>query len=396
MELSIIIVNYNVKYYVEQCLISLQRALGGIDAEVFVVDNHSHDGSMEYLSSRYKDVNFISCNHNYGFSRANNIAIKQCKGDFILLLNPDTIVGEHTLADVLGFMRKEKNAGAVGVRMLKTDGSNALESRRGLPTPMTAFYKMSGLCSRYPQSRRFGRYYMGFLPWNKPSKIEIVSGAFCMIRREAIDKVGLLDEQFFMYGEDIDLSYRILKGGFDNWYFPSCILHYKGTSTRKSSFRYVHVFYGAMLIFFRKHFGHMGALLGIPVKCAIYAKAFIEMIRTGLQQTRKALGFSDTMALQQPLYVFIGSAEMLEECRQLANRNGLNATFHEGNEQSRPNGHTDLKLPDGELINIVYDVNAYRFETIFSIFADRNKPNVRIGTYNTATQNIITAEEIIR
>ena len=157
--------------------------------------------------------------------------------------------------------------------MLTADGTVAPESRRGVPTPMTAFYKLSGLCGMFPNSRRFGRYYLGHLPWDSPQQIEVVSGAFCMLRTSVLKKVGLLDEDYFMYGEDIDLSYRILKSGATNWYVPETILHYKGESTHKSSFRYVHVFYQAMHIFFRKHFSHLGLFISIPIKTAIIVKA---------------------------------------------------------------------------------------------------------------------------
>lgn len=218
---------------------------------MFVVDNHSRDGSVDYLTDRFPSVNIISSNHNLGFARANNIAIRQCSGDYVLLLNPDTIVGENALDEVVAFMDAHPKAGGVGVCMLKVDGTPAMESRRGFPTPLTAFYKMSGLCARFPKSRRFGHYYMGYLPWSSAERIEVISGAFCMVRHEALDKIGLLDEDFFMYGEDIDLSYRLLKGGYENWYVPARILHYKGESTHKSSFAYVHVFYDAMFIFFR-------------------------------------------------------------------------------------------------------------------------------------------------
>ena len=244
MKLTVVIVNYNVCYYLEQCLLSVQKALEGIEGEIYVVDNHSKDGSVAYLSARFPVVHFIDSNHNLGFARANNIAIRQSCGEYVLLLNPDTIVGEHTLSDVLQFMDAHPQAGGAGVMMHNTDGSRANESRRAIPTPMVSFRKMLGFNSRY---------YMSHLPWDKPGRIEVISGAFCMLRRRALDQIGLLDEDFFMYGEDIDLSYRLLKGGFENWYIPSPILHYKGESTEKSSFRYIHVFYEAMLIFFRKH-----------------------------------------------------------------------------------------------------------------------------------------------
>ena len=272
-KLTVVIVNYNVKDYAGQCLCSLRRALAGIDAQVVVVDNHSRDGSVEYLSREFPEVTVIAGRHNLGFARANNLAIADTASEYVLLLNPDTIVGETTLHEALGFMDAHADAGSLGVRMLQADGSDARESRRGLPRPVVAFYKMVGLCSRFPHSRRFARYYMGHLPWDAPACIEVVSGAFCLLRREAIDRVGLLDEDFFMYGEDIDLSYRLLKGGYHNYYLPAKILHYKGESTQHSSFRYVHVFYGAMLIFFRKHYGGMSRLLALPIKTAIYLKA---------------------------------------------------------------------------------------------------------------------------
>ena len=278
MKLSVIIVNYNVKYYTEQCLNSLVRALDGIESEVFVVDNHSKDDSVGYLSRRFKWVSLIDSNHNLGFARANNIAIGQSSGEYVLLINPDTFVGEDTIRSVLAFMEEHPRAGGAGVKMFNPDGTRAMESRRGLPTPLTSFYKMFGLCARFPRSRTFGRYYMGYLSWEEPVQIEVISGAFCLLRRSALDEVGLLDEDFFMYGEDIDLSYRLLKGGFENWYLPFPILHYKGESTHKTSFRYVHVFYQAMLIFFRKHYGHLSFCITIPVKVAIYAKAFAALV----------------------------------------------------------------------------------------------------------------------
>ena len=178
LELSVIIVNYNVKYYVEQCLVSLQRALQDVEAEILVVDNASQDGSVAYLSDKFPHVTFICNNHNLGFARANNLAIRQSSGKYVLLLNPDTIVGEDTIRQLVDFMDGQSKLGAVGVRMISTQGSDAKESRRGIPTPLTAFYKMCGLCAKYPQHKRFARYYLGHLPWDKPVEIEIVSGAF--------------------------------------------------------------------------------------------------------------------------------------------------------------------------------------------------------------------------
>lgn len=323
MQLSIIIVSYNVKHYLDQCLDSVRRALQGVEAEVVVVDNHSRDGSVEFLQRRHPDVRFIASRHNLGFARANNLAIRQTESDYVLLLNPDTVVGETTLKDVLAFMESHPQAGACGVRMLQADGEPARESRRGLPSPMVAFYKMMGLTARYPQSRRFGHYYMGWLPWDQPAQIEVISGAFCLIRRKALDKAGLLDEDFFMYGEDIDLSCRILKSGFENWYVPATILHYKGESTKKSSFRYVHVFYDAMLIFLRKHYGHLSLLLSLPIKMAVYLKASIALLSMVYHRVRKALGFFQAKHDAQPSFVFHGPREDEQGFQRVARTNGL-------------------------------------------------------------------------
>ena len=395
MKLSVVIVSYKVKFYLEQCLHSLRRAIDGIDAEVYVVDNHSDDGTVEFITERFPEVNFISSNHNLGFSRANNMAIRQSEGQYVLLLNPDTIVAEDTISQVLRFMDAHPKAGGVGVRMLRDDGSSAMESRRGLPTPMTAFYKMSGLCARYPRSRRFGHYYMSYLPWDEPSRIEVMSGAFCMLRREALDRVGLLDEDFFMYGEDIDLSYRLLKGGYENWYLPVPMLHYKGESTHKSSFRYVHVFYDAMLIFFRKHYGGMGLLVGIPVKTAIYVKATLTLISMQAASVRKSLGFISSRRDARVAYLFIGSRKSVAKCRQIAKRKALEAYFVEGDANRLPDGHMGIDLPDAARVYVVYDTDAYSYRQIFDIFSRQPSEKVLIGTYSPKTNVVITGEEVL-
>ena len=269
MKLSIIIVSYNVLTYLEQCLQSVQKALEGIEGEVWVVDNCSSDDSVAVLQRDYPGVRLIANPENMGFARANNLAIRQSQSDYVLLLNPDTVVAEPTLRGVVEFMDAHPEAGGAGVMMHNEDGTLAPESRRGLPTPWVAGLKMLGFTKRY---------YMSHLPWDQPGRIDVISGAFCMLRRQALDQVGLLDEDFFMYGEDIDLSYRLLKGGWQNWYLPFEIVHFKGRSTQKTDFRYVHIFYKAMLIFFRKHFSHLSFIYAIPVKMAIYFRAFIALI----------------------------------------------------------------------------------------------------------------------
>ena len=269
MKLSIVIVSYNVRSYLEACLQSVRKALEGIEGEVFVVDNHSSDDTVSVLRSQYSWVRLIENQENLGFAKANNIAIRQSQGDYVLLLNPDTVVGEQTLRSALLFMDEHPKAGGAGVMMLNTDGTRAPESRRALPTPWVSCLKMLGFTKRY---------YMSHLPWDAPGRIDVVSGAFCLLRKEALDKIGLLDEDFFMYGEDIDLSYRLLKAGWENWYLPYAIVHHKGKSTQKSDYRYVHIFYQAMLIFFRKHYNHLSIFYTLPVKMAIYFRASIALI----------------------------------------------------------------------------------------------------------------------
>ena len=268
MKLSVVIVSYNVRDYLENCLQSVSRALEGIEGEVFVVDNHSDDDSVEAVRSQYPWVRLIENQENMGFSRANNIAIREARGEYVLLLNPDTIVEKSTLREVLRFMEEHPKAGGAGVMMHNADGSLAPESRRALPTPWVSCLKMLGFTKRY---------YMSHLPWDQPGRIEVISGAFCFLRKKALDEVGLLDEDFFMYGEDIDLSFRLMKGGWENWYLPYPITHFKGKSTQKSDYRYVHIFYKAMLIFFRKHYSHLSLFYALPVKMAIYFRAAIAL-----------------------------------------------------------------------------------------------------------------------
>ena len=380
MKLSVVIVSYNVRHYLEQCLLSVRKALQGIDGEIIVVDNHSKDGTVDALSERFPDVSFVESNHNLGFSRANNVAICRCRGEYVLLLNPDTVVGEHVLADVLAFMDSHPRAGSAGVQMLKADGERAKESRRGLPTPMTAFYKMIGLCGRFPKSKRFGRYYMSDMPWDEPGKIEVVSGAFCMLRRSVLNEVGLLDENFFMYGEDIDLSYRILKHGYENWYVPVRILHYKGESTQKSSFRYVHVFYEAMLIFFRKHYGHVGFWLSIPIRLAIGCKAFLALAVMMFRRLHRILGFTSRKKPEYSVLSFSGSPEMRDKCLSLAQRKGL--AWEETDERK---GSTYIK---------VFDAGSYSYEEMLAQLACQPGSEVKLGIWHPDTEKIITEEEV--
>ena len=258
MLLSVVIVNYNVKSYLEQCLRSVCQSKGlvlGQDFEIFVVDNHSVDDSVEMVREKFPQVRLIANQDNVGFAKANNQAIRLSQAKYVLLLNPDTLIEADSLKKCLDFMESHPDAGGLGVKMIDGQGKYLKESKRGLPTPEASFYKMSGLCKLFPRSRHFAAYYMGHLSPEQTNQVEILSGAFMMLRRECLQKTGLLDETFFMYGEDIDLSYRILLAGYHNYYFPETrIIHYKGESTKKGSLNYVMVFYKAMEIFAKKYF----------------------------------------------------------------------------------------------------------------------------------------------
>lgn len=262
MRLSVIIVNYNVKYFLEQCLCSVMKAiavLGEGQAEVIVVDNQSSDGSVEYLRPKFPSVFFIENRENSGFGRANNQGIQMSKGEFVLFLNPDTIVAENSFSECLAEMQRQPDLGSIGVRMVDGGGKYLPESKRGFPTPWVSFCKLSGLTRLFPVSRVFARYYLGHLPEKENNEVDVLAGAFMMVRRKAIELTGGFDEQFFMYAEDIDLSYRIKKAGFRNFYDAgTTIIHFKGESTLRDQ-RYVRHFYEAMILYVQKHYKGIGA-----------------------------------------------------------------------------------------------------------------------------------------
>ncbi len=255
MQLSIIIVNYKVRHFTEQCLQSVLNAVKGIEAELFVVDNASGDGSVEYLQPLFPSVHFISNQQNLGFSKANNQALALCKGAFVLFLNPDTLVPEDCLDKCLSYIQSQPGAGALGVRMLDGSGKFLPESKRSFPAAMVAFWKMMGLASLFPKSRLFNRYALGSLDEHQNHTVEVLAGAFILVRKELLLQLNGFDETYFLYGEDIDLSYRIQKAGFDNLYFAETqIIHFKGESSAGTKFLRLKFFYLAMLVFVQKHY----------------------------------------------------------------------------------------------------------------------------------------------
>lgn len=286
MKLSVIIVNYNVRYFLEQALQAVYGSRTSFSFEVWVVDNASADGSAEMARGHFPQANLIANEENVGFSRANNQAIKASSGEYVLLLNPDTIIREDTLQQVVDFMDAHPDAGGVGVKMMDGKGRYLPESKRGLPRPGTALYKLVGLQRLFPRSHVFGRYYMSYLDPEQVQEVEVLSGACMFLRRKALDQTGLLDEAFFMYGEDIDLSYRMLKAGYKNYYYPHTqIIHFKGESTRKDSFRYVILFYQAMILFVEKHFsgGSTGLFVAL-IRLGIWLRGGMATLRRMLER----------------------------------------------------------------------------------------------------------------
>ena len=281
MILSIIIVNYNVKYFLHQCLKSIETAKKNINLEILVVDNNSVDNSVDMLQNEFPELKLILNRKNVGFAKANNQAIKQAKGKYILLLNPDTIVQEDTLHKCVDFLEQNTNTGSLGVKMINGNGVFLPESKRSLPNPASAFYKIFGLSTLFPKSKKFGQYHLNYLNNNKTHEIDVVSGAFFITRKKILDEIGMLDESFFMYGEDIDLSYRIQKAGYKNIYFPeTSIIHYKGESTKKTSINYIIMFYKAMIIFVKKHYSKEKANpFIILINTAILIRALLSVIK---------------------------------------------------------------------------------------------------------------------
>jgi len=293
MHLSVIIVNYNVKYFLEQCLHSVTKACLGVNAEIIVVDNNSTDGSRDFLPPLFPKVNFIWNITNVGFAKANNQAVAVAKGEFILYLNPDTILAEDSIDKCLQFFSQHTDAGAVGIKMIDGSGNFLKESKRAFPSPLTSLFKLAGLARLFPKSKMFARYHLGHLSENENHEVDVLAGAFMMVSKTVLAEVGNFDERFFMYGEDVDLSYRIQQapcaatgGRYKNYYFAgSCIIHFKGESTKRGSLNYVRLFYKAMSLFVKKHYsGSKAGLFIFFIQAAIFVRAVFSVTGSGLKK----------------------------------------------------------------------------------------------------------------
>lgn len=285
MILSIVIVNYDTRDLLRACLRSVEDSEGAPELELFVVDNASSDGSAAMVSAEFPRVRLIRSDVNGGYAYANNLALRQCTGSYLLLLNPDTVLPPSALRRMVEFMEAHPEAGAAGPKLVRENGALDLACRRGFPTPEVSFYRMLGLSRLFPGSRRFGRYNMTYLDADQPAEVDSVVGAFMMVRAEAVRQVGLLDESFFMYGEDLDWAYRIKSRGWKVLYNPEVVvLHHKGASSRRHARRAIVEFYRAMHIFYRKHYAaSTNSLVGLVIVSTIWAKCLLSLVMNRLR-----------------------------------------------------------------------------------------------------------------
>lgn len=385
---SVVIVSYKVRYYIEQCLNSVLRSVP--DAQILVVDNDSEDGSVEFLRERFPQIEVIANDFNAGFGKANNMALSKVQGRYVLFLNPDTVVAERTIPGCIEYMDTHPEVGAVGVRMQYGDGRFALESRRSLPTPSVSFWHMTGLGRLFPKSKVFAKYHRTYLDKDSECAVDVVSGAYMFVRKEALDRTGGFDESFFMYGEDIDLSYRILMAGYQNRYLPLPIVHYKGESTNKTSYRYAKVFYDAMLIFFKKHFHRYSRLFALLVWIVVSFKKIGTFIGENLLARSRKLADNTENCL------YVGRKETFADVERLLSRSEImrNVQFVEGA------GDVDSTLQGRlgtDVDAVLFDTDAFSYDAIMYWMYNRALQGKRytMGLYSEKTGKLITEDEVL-
>jgi GT2 family glycosyltransferase len=354
MQLSVIILNYNVRYFLEQCVASVQEALSNIDGEIIVVDNNSLDDSCEMMKTHFPNVKLIENTTNLGFPKGNNIGVAHAKGDYICILNPDTVVAEDTFEKVLAFAEKQKNIGIVGCKLIDGTGNFLPECKRGVPTPFVALTKIFGLYKLFPKTALFNRYYAQHLSENETGKVGILVGAFMIMKRNLYQEIGGFDENCFMYSDDIDLSYMALKKGKTNYYFhETTVIHYKGESTVKDGL-YMKHFREAMQFFYRKHF-RSSIIFDVFMKIGAFFFALIKKNQSKLKP------------LKAEEYVLFSKNEKL--------KNKLENLFHKKvHWQSQIEGNTVFShsILNKTQTEIIFDNTDLSFKEIIS-FLEENK-----------------------
>ena len=366
-DITVIIVNYRVKYFLEQALRSVEEALDGLRGEVYVVDNNSGDDSIAHSEKLFPWVHFIKNKKNLGFARANNQGIGAAKGEFTLLLNPDTIISGKCLREPMQWMHDHPDCGAVGIRMVDGNGVFLPESKRSFPTPWVAFCKIFGLSRLRPRSPWLAKYHLRYLDDHEAHEVDILSGAFMLCRTSLLQEVGGLDEDFFMYGEDIDLSYRLVKAGHHNWYLPVEMIHYKGESTKKNTMRYVRVFYEAMLIFYRKHYPRYRWISYPVVKTGVFIRAAMAMAKRGITKLLPSRSLHPTEA---PWVI------LSDNTARVTLATGVN--------------HFKTQIPDAGPARVLIDDCSYTYGQIINIIAGNSRKGVEFHIFSNRNQLVIS------
>ena len=356
MQISVIILNYNVRYFLELCVLSVQKALENIDGEIIVVDNNSPDDSCAMMKSRFPEVLLIENKTNAGFPKGNNIGVAQAKGEYVCILNPDTVVAEDTFEKVLAFAQSKTDLGIVGCKLIDGTGNFLPECKRGVPTPFVAFTKVTGLYKVFPKSKRFGRYYAEHVVENQNGKVDVLVGAFMVMQRKFYNQLHGFDEAFFMYGEDIDLSYRSLLSGKNNYYFSeTTVIHYKGESTVKDK-KYLHSFQKAMELFYQKHFQ-------VSVLFDVFMKAGAHLFSIAKKNQKSILSGKATQ------YFLLSEDQNLRI--KVENLLGKKVVLTDSTVENSLNSLTNL---DGKNIEFIFDNNQLSFKSIINSFERcRNK-----------------------
>jgi GT2 family glycosyltransferase len=386
MKLAVVIVNYNVGHYLAQAIRSLYRSLGDMAAEVFVVDNHSTDNSRELIGRLFPEVNYIYNDSNVGFAAACNQAIRMTQAKYILLLNPDTILPESNISAVISFMESHPEAGACGVKMIDATGRFLPESKRGFPTIQAALGRFTGGARQKPD------YYMSQLSENNVHSVEVLAGAYMMMRREALTAAGLLDEDYFMFGEDIELSVGITDSGFTNYYLPETILHYKGESTNRDAAPFIRNFYGAMGIFIGKHRDRYPSVALPFMKVIVRIVVWLKIVSIKIRRKPTAM----MNATDTPKFIIFADECSVNAISCILKRNKADNGCHYivGNERTTSRGHRQFDC--SRFTHVLYDNESFSYESMVRLMERDGEHRLQLAVYDRSTRCIITPKKIYK
>ncbi len=355
MQISVVILNYNVRFFLEQCVLSVEKALQNLEGEIIVVDNNSPDDSCAMMKQRFPHIKLIENKENAGFPKGNNIGVAEAKGKYLCILNPDTVVAEDTFEKLLAFAQTKTDLGIVGCKLIDGTGRFLPDSKRGVPKPFVAITKMIGLYKLFPKIAAFGKYYAQHLPENQTGKVEVLVGAFMLMRLDFYRNLGGFDEAFFMYGEDIDLSYRSIQSGKSNYYFSeTSVIHYKGESTVKN-IKYLQSFKSAMELFYKKHF-KVSLVFKTFMNFGAFVFSTIKMNQTSgfTKKIDAYLLFSNSQNQKVKVENLLGKKETLV-ATSLKN---------------------ELNSPTDQNIEIIFDTNDWSFKSIIDFMESHQSKRV--------------------